>query len=81
MYSVVKDQVATVMYTIVTPMLNPFIYSLRNKDEKGSKEIKGQNSVIERITEGMSSLGDDPRDDQVILPVYPLFTWYPKRCC
>ncbi|KAJ1078422.1 hypothetical protein K5549_020880, partial [Capra hircus] len=34
MYSVVKDRVATVMYTIVTPMLNPFTYSLRNKDMK-----------------------------------------------
>ena len=34
MYSVVKDRVATVIYTIVTPMLNPFIYSLRNKDMK-----------------------------------------------
>ncbi|XP_029776383.1 olfactory receptor 1L4-like [Suricata suricatta] len=32
MYSVVKDRIATVMYTVVTPMLNPFIYSLRNKD-------------------------------------------------
>ncbi|XP_045659850.1 olfactory receptor-like protein OLF4 [Ursus americanus] len=26
--------VASVMYTVVTPMLNPFIYSLRNKDIK-----------------------------------------------
>ncbi|CAD7668051.1 unnamed protein product [Nyctereutes procyonoides] len=34
MYSVVKDRVATIMYTVVTPMLNPFIYSLRNKDVK-----------------------------------------------
>ncbi|XP_051022696.1 olfactory receptor 1L4-like [Acomys russatus] len=34
MYSVVKDRVATVMYTVVTPMLNPFIYSLRNRDMK-----------------------------------------------
>ena len=25
---------ASVMYTVVTPMLNPFIYSLRNKDIK-----------------------------------------------
>ncbi|XP_057579629.1 olfactory receptor 1L4-like [Hippopotamus amphibius kiboko] len=36
MYSVVKDRVATVVYTIVTPVLNPFIYSLRNKDMKRS---------------------------------------------
>ncbi|XP_055969080.1 olfactory receptor 7A10-like [Sorex fumeus] len=28
--------IASVMYTVVTPMLNPFIYSLRNKDIKGA---------------------------------------------
>ncbi|KFO36914.1 olfactory receptor 7D2 [Fukomys damarensis] len=28
--------VASVMYSVVTPMLNPFIYSLRNKDVKGA---------------------------------------------
>eukprot|EP00069_Balaena_mysticetus_P014854 bmy_22423T0 len=28
--------VASVMYTMVTPMLNPFIYSLRNRDMKGA---------------------------------------------
>ncbi|XP_020937891.1 olfactory receptor 1J4-like [Sus scrofa] len=27
-----KDIIASVMYTVVTPMLNPFIYSLRNRD-------------------------------------------------
>ncbi|XP_048362931.1 olfactory receptor 1L4-like [Sphaerodactylus townsendi] len=31
-----KDKVATVMYTVVTPMLNPFIYSLRNNDMKAA---------------------------------------------
>ncbi|XP_057566087.1 olfactory receptor 1361-like [Hippopotamus amphibius kiboko] len=31
-----KDMAATVMYTMVTPMLNPFIYSLRNQDLKGA---------------------------------------------
>ncbi|XP_043846340.1 olfactory receptor 1361-like [Dromiciops gliroides] len=29
-----KDMIATVMYTVVTPTLNPFIYSLRNNDLK-----------------------------------------------
>ncbi|XP_049644252.1 olfactory receptor 7A5-like [Suncus etruscus] len=28
--------IASVMYTVVTPMLNPFIYSLRNKDIKAA---------------------------------------------
>ncbi|XP_016066578.1 PREDICTED: olfactory receptor 1J4-like [Miniopterus natalensis] len=33
-----KDTIASVMYTVVTPMLNPFIYSLRNRDMKGALE-------------------------------------------
>ncbi|XP_032757724.1 olfactory receptor 50-like [Rattus rattus] len=31
-----KDVIVAVMYTVVTPMLNPFIYSLRNRDIKGA---------------------------------------------
>ncbi|XP_030054229.1 olfactory receptor 5V1-like [Microcaecilia unicolor] len=33
-YSLEYDRMASVMYTAVTPMLNSFIYSLRNKDVK-----------------------------------------------
>ncbi|XP_028377092.1 putative olfactory receptor 7A2 [Phyllostomus discolor] len=29
-----RNMIASVMYTVVTPMLNPFIYSLRNRDIK-----------------------------------------------
>uniref|UniRef100_A0A452QFX5 Olfactory receptor n=1 Tax=Ursus americanus TaxID=9643 RepID=A0A452QFX5_URSAM len=37
---------ASVMYTVVTPMLNPFIYSLRNKDIKRAlKRFFGKESI------------------------------------
>ncbi|KAM4652134.1 olfactory receptor 1f45-like [Discoglossus pictus] len=35
-YYLYNDKVAAIMYTVFTPMLNPFIYSLRNKDVKGA---------------------------------------------
>ncbi|XP_065790894.1 olfactory receptor 7A17-like, partial [Muntiacus reevesi] len=38
-----SSAVASMMYSVVTPMLNPFIYSLRNKDIKEAlKRIKGR---------------------------------------
>ncbi|XP_012291320.2 olfactory receptor 1M1 [Aotus nancymaae] len=35
-HTAVKEKASAVMYTAVTPMLNPFIYSLRNRDLKGT---------------------------------------------
>ena len=48
--------VASVMYTMVTPMLNPFIYSLRNRDMKGAlvRLISRTPSLIHRAFGGLS---------------------------
>ncbi|KAG3287881.1 olfactory receptor 50-like [Ictidomys tridecemlineatus] len=34
-----EDVIVSVLYTLVTPMLNPFIYTLRNRDIKGALRI------------------------------------------
>ncbi|XP_003423316.4 olfactory receptor 1M1-like [Loxodonta africana] len=41
-----KEKASAVMYTAVTPMLNPFIYSLRNRDLKGALK----NLISKKIT-------------------------------
>ncbi|KAL1780614.1 olfactory receptor 7E24-like, partial [Sigmodon hispidus] len=40
-----RNAVASVMYTVVTPMLNPFIYSLRNKDIKNLEFEKAKENL------------------------------------
>ncbi|XP_036117722.1 olfactory receptor 1L3-like [Molossus molossus] len=47
----VKDRIATIIYTVLTSMLNPFIYSLRNKDMK-----RGLGKLISRIKSEMDRL-------------------------
>ena len=42
-----KIAVASMMYTVVTPVMNPFIYSLRNKDMKGAlRKLLGRISLL-----------------------------------
>ncbi|XP_029441700.1 olfactory receptor 1C1-like [Rhinatrema bivittatum] len=46
-YSMEKDRIASVMYNVLSPMLNPFIYSLRNRDVKTAlKRMLNMASVL-----------------------------------
>ncbi|XP_028615155.1 olfactory receptor 1468-like [Grammomys surdaster] len=47
--STLKDTVMSMMYTVVTPMLNPFIYSLRNRDMKAALKRVFQKKTIFRL--------------------------------
>ncbi|XP_045653412.1 olfactory receptor-like protein OLF4 [Ursus americanus] len=49
--------VASVMYTVVTPMLNPFIYSLRNKDMKRAlMRFSGMAAIKGPVVLGLNNL-------------------------
>ncbi|XP_075715562.1 olfactory receptor 2B6-like [Rhinoderma darwinii] len=45
-----QDKMATLFYSVITPMLNPLIYTLRNKDVKVAvKEITRKNILQENV--------------------------------
>ncbi|XP_071972430.1 olfactory receptor 5AP2-like [Engystomops pustulosus] len=44
-YSPERDRVISILYTVVTPMLNPIIYSIRNKDVKGTLRKKFSRNI------------------------------------
>ncbi|KAM6184991.1 olfactory receptor 5V1-like [Rhynchocyon petersi] len=41
-YSLEKDRLFSILYSVVTPMLNPIIYTLRNKDIKEAMKAVGK---------------------------------------
>ncbi|XP_029471568.1 olfactory receptor 1361-like [Rhinatrema bivittatum] len=45
-YSLEKDMITGVVYTVLSPMLNPFIYSLRNRDVKTALRRALQRNVF-----------------------------------
>ncbi|XP_008824436.2 neuropeptide Y receptor type 5-like [Nannospalax galili] len=56
-----KDVIVSVLFTLVTPMLNPFIYSLRNRDMKGALR-----NILKRrgFSEGLASMSCMRRNNQ-----------------
>ncbi|XP_032138296.1 olfactory receptor 5T2-like [Sapajus apella] len=49
-YVLEHDMIVSIFYTIVIPMLNPIIYSLRNKDVKEAiKKMFGKNQDINKV--------------------------------
>ncbi|XP_012384826.1 olfactory receptor-like protein OLF4 [Dasypus novemcinctus] len=52
-YSAHSNATASILYTVVTPMLNPFIYSLRNKDIKAALKKFFQNGAFKGIVLGL----------------------------
>ena len=49
-YALDHDMIVSVFYTIIIPMLNPIIYSLRNKDVKEAmKKVLGENWFINKV--------------------------------
>ncbi|KAK7797552.1 hypothetical protein U0070_017409 [Myodes glareolus] len=57
-----RDAVASVIFTVVTPMTNPFIYSLRNRDIKGAlRKIILRQDINDGIHVPMTDMGGNSK--------------------
>ncbi|KAM9666437.1 olfactory receptor 5V1-like [Trichechus inunguis] len=48
-YSLSKDRLVSVLYSVVTPMLNPIIYTLRNKDIRKALRTVGEKAAASKF--------------------------------
>ncbi|MEJ1272980.1 olfactory receptor 323 [Cricetulus griseus] len=70
-----QDDVVSVFYTVLTPMLNPVIYSLRNKEVTGAmkkamgSQEQGVTIVQATYREPLRSLGDLHQNTHRLLPL------------
>ncbi|XP_059566867.1 olfactory receptor 5T2-like [Myotis daubentonii] len=56
-YALDHDMIVSICYTIVIPMLNPIIYSLRNKDVKEAmKRVFGKKGFIKKVFYSKNSI-------------------------
>ncbi|XP_066468815.1 olfactory receptor 1468-like [Tiliqua scincoides] len=63
--SKLQNTVSSLMYTVVTPMLNPFVYSLRNNEMKGSlRRLLGRSTWNWKQQVGLVSATGEARSTQ-----------------
>lgn len=75
--SVAMHKIITLIYSVVTPVLNPVIYSLRNKDMKFAlRQVICGMKIIQPLWKGFVKNSDSFSESQtVILFFQPKWTW------